>query len=64
MKIYTVTLSRTYRISIKANNEYDAKLFSEYYIGDCPDLSNTRDQKEKNFSIKNIELVYNEAYNI
>lgn len=61
MKTYKVALTRTYFVSIKAENKDRALRFSEYYLGDCPDLSPERDQIEKNFSIKKIEMVYNEA---
>lgn len=61
MKTYKVALTRTYFVSIQAENEDQAKRFSEYYLGDCPDRSNEEVQIEKNFSIKEIEMVYNEA---
>jgi len=61
MKTYKVALTRTYFVSIQAENERQAKRFSEFYLGDCPDLSKEKDQIEKNFSIKEIEMVYNEA---
>ena len=61
MKTFKIALTRTYLVTIKAGNEYKAKQFSEYYLGNCPDLSNEKEQKEKNFSIKEIEMVYNEA---
>lgn len=61
MKTYKVALTRTYLIAIQAENEDRAKRFSEYYLGDCLDLSNEEEQLEKNFSIREIEMVYNEA---
>ena len=61
MKTYKVSLTRTYLVSIKAENEDQAKIFSEYYLGDCPDSSNEKERLEKNFSIEEIEMVYNEA---
>lgn len=64
MRTYKVALTRTYLVSIKAENEEHAKAFSEYYLGDCTDLSNKREQVDKNFSIAEIELVYNEANEI
>jgi len=53
-----------YVVTIKAESKDNAKLFSEFYLGDCPDLSNEKEQTEKNFSIKEIEMVYNEANEI
>jgi hypothetical protein len=64
MKTYKVALMRTYLVSIKAENEEGAKKFSEYYLGDCTDLSNKKERVEKNFSIEEIELAYNEASEI
>ena len=61
MKTYKVALTRTYLVSIKAENEHQAKTFSEYYLGNCPDLSDEKEQSEKNFSIEEIEMVYNNA---
>jgi hypothetical protein len=64
MKTYQVVLSRTYLVTIQAGNQEQAKVLSEFYIGDCPDLSNERDRMEKNFSIEKIEMVNNEAIQI
>lgn len=64
MKTYKIALTRTYLVSIKAETEEKAKRFSEFYLGDCPDLSNKEEQLEKNFSVEDIEMVYNEAEEI
>lgn len=64
MTTFKVALTRTYLVSIKAENEFQAKRFSEYYLGDCTDLSNEEEQIERNFSIEEIEMVYNEANEI
>jgi hypothetical protein len=61
MKTYKVALTRTYLVSIKAENEVQAKRLSEFYLGDCSDHSNKKDRLEKNFIIEDIEMVYNEA---
>ena len=61
MKTYKVALTRTYLISIKTETEEQAKRFSEFYLGDCADLSDEREQIEKNFYIDDIQMVYNEA---
>lgn len=61
MKTYKVALTRTYLVSIKADTEDHAKRFSEFYLGDCPDHSNEKDRLENNFSIEDIEMVYNES---
>ena len=61
MKNYQVTLARAYFVSIKAENEEDAKRFAELYLGDCPDLSSEKENVEKHFLITGIEMAYNEA---
>ena len=64
MKTFKIALTRTYLVKIKAENEDKAKQFSEYFLGDCPDLSDEKERLEKTFSIEDIEMVYNEAYEI
>jgi len=64
MKTYKIALTRTYLISIKAESEDRALRFSEYYLGNCPDLSTGKNRKEKNFSIEDMEMVYNEAQQV
>ncbi len=64
MKTYKVALTRTYLVSIKAENEEQAKRLSEFYLGDCPDRSNMKDRLESKFIIDDIEMVYNEAEEI
>jgi len=64
MKTYKVALTRTYLVSIKAKTEERAKRLSEFYLGDFPDLSNKKEQLEHNFSIENIVMVSNEAFEI
>ena len=61
MKTYKVALTRTYLVTINATDEEKAKKLSEYFIGDCPDSSNEKYRSEFNFSIENIEMMYNEA---
>ena len=61
MKTYKVGLTRTYLISIKAENEERAERLSEFYLGDCADQSTKKDRLENNFFIEDIEMVYNEA---
>lgn len=64
MKAYKVALTRTYIVSIEAENEEKAKLYSEYYLGNYPDLSTDKDRIEKSFKIKHLEMVCNDAYEI
>ena len=64
MKTYKVALTRAYIVTIEAENEEKAKLYSEYYLGDYPDLSTDKDRIEKSFKIKDLEMVCNDAYEI
>ena len=64
MKIFKVALTRTYIVSIKAENEENAKSYSEFYLGDFPDLSTQKDRTDKTFAIQDLELVINNATEI
>lgn len=64
MKVYKVALTRDYLVSIKAENEEKAKRFSEFFLGDCPDLSTEKDCSDNNFHIEEVEMVYNDAFEI
>lgn len=62
MKKYEVLLIRSYMVTIKAENEDQALRNTEFYLGDCPDLSKPKDRREQNFKIKEIEMTFNEAF--
>lgn len=64
MKTYQVGLTRIYLVTIKAEDEYQAKMYSEYFLGHCEDLSTEKEQQERNFSIEESEMVYNDAHEI
>ena len=64
MKTFKIGLTRTYLVTVKAENKDNAKRISEYYLGDFPDLSDENERLEKNFYIEDIEMVYNEAHEI
>ena len=49
---------------MREENEDQAKRFSEYYLGDCPDLSNEKEQLVNKFKFEDVEMVYNEANEI
>jgi len=61
MKTFKVALTRTYLVTLEADTCEQAKIFAEYYLGDCPDLSNKKNQKDKHVQFKKLEMVYNEA---
>lgn len=61
MKTYTIDLTRTYRVVVKANTAKRARECAEFFLGDCPDCSTEQDRKRYNFSIKEIEMVWNDG---
>jgi hypothetical protein len=62
MKQFTVHLSREYVVHIEANNEDDARTFSELYISGGSDDSNETISKQNNFQIRHIIPTLNEAH--
>ena len=62
MKTYEVLLSRSYIVTIHANNEGNARRFSELFLSKCTDLSELTDQKEQKFKIDDIEMTINDAF--
>ena len=64
MKNYKVLLTRSYIVTIYAEDIDQAKSYSEFYLGDFPDLSKPKDRKNQKFKIKEIEMALNEATNI
>jgi hypothetical protein len=49
-------------VTIQAENEDQALRYTEFYLGDCPDLSKPKDRREQKFKIKEIEMTFNEAF--
>jgi len=64
MKIYKVTLTKSYIVTIKAENSENAKEFSEFFTGDISDISNEIDKKENNFKIVEIKPTINQAFDV
>ena len=62
MKTYKVALTKSYIITINADNSEDAKEFSEVFTGDISDISCEIDKKEYNFEILEIEATFNKAF--
>ncbi len=62
MKTFKVTLTKSYIITINADNSEDAKEFSEVFTGDISDISSEIDKKEYNFEILEIEATFNKAF--
>jgi len=61
MKKFKVLLDRVYLVTINAEDETEARRMTEFFIGDCYDLSSSLDRKENKFEIRKIEMVFNEA---
>ncbi len=64
MKRYQVFLSRTYIVDIQAENEEEACLNVEYYLGHCEDLSSENERRRDNFLIEKIKPAINEAFEV
>jgi hypothetical protein len=64
MKKFTVHLSREYVVQIEANNEDDARVFSELYVSGGFDDSSEAIRKQDNFQIHHIKPTVNEAFYI
>jgi hypothetical protein len=64
MNKYFVSLHRDYEVAISAKSEEEAKELAEYYIGGEKDLTDERDRKEHSFRIEEIEITYNDAFEI
>jgi hypothetical protein len=62
MKEYEVLLTRSYIVTIYAEHEDQARKYTEFYLGDCPDLSKLKDQRDRKFKIKEIKMTLNEAF--
>lgn len=64
MKNFKVMLTRNYIVDISADNKEDAKLLSEFFISSVKDDSNKLNQSELKFNINNIEMTFNEAFEV
>jgi hypothetical protein len=62
MKKFTVHLSREYVVHIEANNEEDARAFSELYVSGGIDESSRTIRKQNNFQIHHIKPTLNETH--
>ena len=62
MKKYEVLLTRSYIVTVYAEHEEQARRYTEFYLGDCPDLSKPKDQRDQKFKIEEIEMTFNKAF--
>jgi len=63
MPTYDVTLVRSFRVLLEAENEEDAKRLAEFYIG-YTDSSSEADRQTYHFRIHEIEMTDNEAITV
>ena len=64
MKRYKVALSRAYIVTIDAEEKEKACRYVEFFMGDCPDHSTSKDRQEYKFSIQEIEPAINDAIDV
>lgn len=62
MKKFEVLLTRSYIVTILSESERQACKYVEFYLGDSPDLSKSKDRRDKKFKIERIEMTFNEAH--
>jgi hypothetical protein len=62
MKTFKVSLHRDYIVNIDANNEEKAKSLAEFFVAGEKDASTEKERKQHNFSINEIEMVTNDAF--
>ncbi len=64
MTKYEVILTRSYAVTVEAEDSRQAAWASELYLGNCSDLSTATDREEHSFQIHEIEMGYNEAIEV
>jgi len=64
MKTYKVLLHRDYIVNIDANNEEEAMSLAEFFIAGEKDASTEKEKELHNFSINEIEMVTNDAFEV
>ena len=62
MKLFKVSLTKSYLVNINAENETEARHCAEFFTGDITDISDENHRAEYNFSIEEIECTVNEAF--
>jgi len=64
VKTFNVMLTRTYRVTIEAEDENSASELVEFYLGDPEDKSTEKEQAQQKFNIQEIEMTMNEAFEV
>lgn len=60
-KTFQVALTKSFLVTVEAENQEIAGEIAEFYTSDIQDLSLEKDKIEQNFSIQEIECTYNQA---
>ncbi len=63
MKTYEVLLTKSYIVTIKADNKDLAKEFAQLYTSDISDISYLK-EKEEYFEIEDIDCKINEVFEV
>jgi len=64
VKTYEVVLTKSYIVTIKANNKEDAEEYSTLFTGDIQDISKIEDRRKLNFQIEEIDCKINETFGV
>ncbi len=62
MKTFRVALTKSFLVTINAENERDARYFAEFYTSDVQDISTAKDRQNEKFVIETIECTVNETF--
>ncbi len=62
MPTFKVYLTRTYSVTIDAQDETAARELVEFFVGGSDDVSNEQDRLEHHFHISEIETITNDAF--
>jgi len=64
MKTFEVVLTKSYVVTIKAENENLAKEYSELFTGDVHDISSVKEKRDLSFKIEDIDCKINEGVEV
>ncbi|MCK4296670.1 MAG: hypothetical protein KAX28_08480 [Candidatus Marinimicrobia bacterium] len=64
MKKYRVNLERIYSVEVQAKDAEMAKEVVEYFIGNPKDESSDTEKSEYHFLLGNIEMMYNDSFEV
>ena len=60
-KTFQVSITKSFLVTVEAENKEVAGHLAEFYTSDIQDLSSEKDRIEQNFSIQEIECTYNQT---